>query len=91
MLRAIAFLAVSYLAVAEGAITKASYTGKQGLDDYASKVGKYMGTATDLNPTDTYYTTELKNGHEFGMVTPGNAMKVRQLGYLVGNEGRREC
>lgn len=37
-----------------------------------------MGTASDINSGDSYYTAELANAHDWGMVTPGNAMKVRR-------------
>ena len=76
MLRFLGLLSTAGLAVTNGAIIPASYRGRSGLQDHAVASGKYMGTATNLMPSDTYYTQMLKNGHEFGMITPANAMKV---------------
>ena len=61
---------------------RATSTG--GLNDAAHTSGRYMGTATDLNPSDTYYTQQLKNAHDFGIITPANAMKVRRNDELCG-------
>ncbi|KAL3664378.1 hypothetical protein V7S43_010701 [Phytophthora oleae] len=64
------------LAVANGALLTSTYTGTKGLHELATAQGKYMGTATDNGElTDTYYVAALQNVSEFGMITPGNAMK----------------
>eukprot|EP00644_Phytophthora_capsici_P006517 jgi/Phyca11/9294/fgenesh1_pm.PHYCAscaffold_36_\ len=64
------------LAVANGALLTSTYTGAKGLHELATAQGKYMGTATDNGElTDTYYVAALQNVSEFGMITPGNAMK----------------
>lgn len=67
------------LAVARGdSIVKSTYSGSKGLNDLAKATGRYMGTATDNGElSDPYYVKQLKNASEFGMITPGNAMKVR--------------
>jgi len=56
-------------------ILLSTYTGTDGLHELATAQGKYFGTASDL-PSDEYYTAQLKNVKDFGMITPGNAMKV---------------
>lgn len=43
--------------------------------------GKYLGTAVDQDMKDTAALKVLKNIKYFGMLTPGNAMKVRLLCY----------
>ncbi|KAK1931696.1 Endo-1 [Phytophthora citrophthora] len=65
------------LAAARGdSIIKSTYTSTKGLNDLAKATGRYMGTATDNGElSDPYYVKQLKNGSEFGMITPGNAMK----------------
>ncbi|GMF53339.1 unnamed protein product [Phytophthora fragariaefolia] len=64
------------LTAANGALLASTYTGTKGLHELAKAQGKYMGTATDNGElTDTYYLAALKNSSEFGMLTPGNAMK----------------
>ncbi|OWZ18184.1 xylanase [Phytophthora megakarya] len=64
------------LATVNGALLTSTYTGTKGLHELATAQGKYMGTATDNGElTDTYYLAGLKNSSEFGMLTPGNAMK----------------
>ncbi|KAG6582985.1 putative glycosyl hydrolase family 10 protein [Phytophthora cinnamomi] len=58
-----------------------TYTATEGLNDLAKtawkdKGGKYMGTATDLKQlSDPYYLQVLNDTHDFGMITPANAMK----------------
>lgn len=59
----------------------ATATGTKGLNDYAKADGKlYFGTAADIpgtnETTDKYYLAELDNTHDFGQLTPANAMKV---------------
>ncbi|OWZ19177.1 xylanase [Phytophthora megakarya] len=69
-------LGVSSLAIANGdSITKSTYKGSEGLHDMAKASGKYMGTAVDQDIKDTAALKVLKNIHDFGMLTPGNAMK----------------
>ncbi|KAK1942623.1 Endo-1 [Phytophthora citrophthora] len=64
------------LSIANGALLTSTYTGTKGLHELATAQGKYMGTATDNGElTDTYYVAALQNVSEFGMITPGNAMK----------------
>ncbi|GMF10274.1 unnamed protein product [Phytophthora lilii] len=59
-------------------IVKSTYSGSKGLHDLAKATGRYMGTATDNDElSDPYYVKQLKNISEFGMITPANAMKVR--------------
>ena len=58
-------------------IVKSTYTGSSGLHDMAKATGKYMGTSVDQDIKDFAALKVLKNGKEFGMVTPANAMKVR--------------
>ncbi|KAK1942603.1 Endo-1 [Phytophthora citrophthora] len=41
----------------------------------AKASGKYMGTAVDQDMKDSAALKVLKNIHDFGMLTPGNAMK----------------
>ncbi|KAE8996933.1 hypothetical protein PR003_g19775 [Phytophthora rubi] len=79
---AIAFaLGASSLAVAAAQETRvmieSTYTDTKGLNDLAKSMGsKYMGTATDIKQLgDQYYTGELNNTQDFGMITPANAMK----------------
>ncbi|GMF44283.1 unnamed protein product [Phytophthora lilii] len=79
MNRAIALLlGIGSLAVT-GAdpIVKSTYTGSSGLNDLAKASGKYMGTAVDQDLNDPTCVKELQNIHDFSMITPGNAMKVR--------------
>lgn len=81
MNRAIA-LAVGFssLTVVSGdSITKSTYTGSSGLNDMAKASGKYMGTAVDQDMKDSAALKVLKNINDFGMLTPGNAMKVQRL------------
>ncbi|KAE8909739.1 hypothetical protein PF003_g5830 [Phytophthora fragariae] len=58
-----------------------TYTSSEGLNDLAktawkSKGGKYMGTATDIKQlSDPYYLQVLNDTHDFGVITPTNAMK----------------
>jgi hypothetical protein len=73
----------SLAVVSADAPLKSTYTGSSGLNDLAKTKGKYFGTASDL-PTDSYYTAQLKNIKDFGMLTPGNAMKVRACGLSIG-------
>ncbi|KAF4140606.1 Glycosyl hydrolase family 10 [Phytophthora infestans] len=69
-------LAVSSFAVASGeTITKSTYKGTSGLHDMAKASGKYLGTAVDQDMKDTAALKVLKNIMDFGMLTPGNAMK----------------
>ncbi|KAF4316674.1 hypothetical protein G195_009915 [Phytophthora kernoviae 00238/432] len=76
MIRVLAFaVGVSSLAVARGDITKSTYTGTSGLHDLAKTSGKYMGTAADSDISDSYCLKTLENVNDFGMITPGNAMK----------------
>ncbi|KAG1702289.1 hypothetical protein DVH05_010079 [Phytophthora capsici] len=76
-------LGVSSLAVASGdSITKSTYKGSSGLHDMAKASGKYMGTAVDQDIKDSAALKVLKNIHDFGMLTPGNAMKVIDNDFL---------
>ncbi|ETK75381.1 hypothetical protein F441_18355 [Phytophthora nicotianae CJ01A1] len=68
-------IGASSLAVASGDITKSTYTGTSGLHDMAKASGKYFGTAVDQDIKDSAALKVLKNVHDFGMLTPGNAMK----------------
>ncbi|KAF1795042.1 Glycoside hydrolase superfamily [Phytophthora cactorum] len=70
------FVAGLSLATVNGALLTSTYTGTKGLHELAKAQGKYLGTATDNGElTDTYYVAALQNISEFGMITPGNAMK----------------
>ncbi|KAG3086802.1 hypothetical protein PI124_g17552 [Phytophthora idaei] len=70
------FVAGLSLATVNGALLTSTYTGTKGLHELAEAQGKYLGTATDNGElTDTYYVAALQNISEFGMITPGNAMK----------------
>ncbi|KAJ8550548.1 hypothetical protein ON010_g10521 [Phytophthora cinnamomi] len=70
-------IGVLSLAVARGdSFIKSTYSGSKGLNDLAKATGRYMGTATDIGElSDPYYVKQLKNISDFGMITPGNAMK----------------
>ncbi|POM67862.1 Putative xylanase [Phytophthora palmivora] len=69
-------LGASSLVVVNGdSITKSTYKGSSGLHDMAKASGKYMGTAVDQDMKDSAALKVLKNIHDFGMLTPGNAMK----------------
>ncbi|KAG7394964.1 hypothetical protein PHYBOEH_004405 [Phytophthora boehmeriae] len=73
---AVALLSTSLATVATGdAILESTYKGPDGLHDLAKAAGKYMGTATNLDVSDTYYAKQLKDIKDFGMITPTNAMK----------------
>jgi len=53
----------------------------KGLNDYAKRAGLlYFGTAANIpssgETTDAAYQRILNNTHDFGQVTPANAMKV---------------
>ncbi|ETP23961.1 hypothetical protein F441_02988 [Phytophthora nicotianae CJ01A1] len=64
------------LANANSALLPSTYAGSKGLHELAKAQGKYMGTATDNGElTDTNYVAALQNISDFGMITPGNAMK----------------
>ncbi|KAI9918753.1 hypothetical protein PsorP6_011260 [Peronosclerospora sorghi] len=55
---------------------ESTYTDPKGLNDLAKTMGnKYMGTATDVKQlSDRFYTEELSNTHDFGVITPLKAM-----------------
>ncbi|KAG2893630.1 hypothetical protein PC129_g12270 [Phytophthora cactorum] len=77
---ALALGASSLLAVAVAdprVMIESTYTDTKGLNDLAKSMGsKYMGMATDIKQlSDKYYTGELNNTQDFGMITPANAMK----------------
>lgn len=79
MNRALSLLAGagSLAVVTAETLTESTYTGSSGLHDLAKATGRYFGTATNLEASDSYYTTQLENTADFGMYTPANAMKVR--------------
>ncbi|KAL4168878.1 hypothetical protein KRP22_012268 [Phytophthora ramorum] len=57
---------------------ESTYTDTKGLNDLAQEAMgiKYMGTATGIKQLrDAHYTQELNNTHDFGAITPTNAMK----------------
>ncbi|GMF22249.1 unnamed protein product [Phytophthora lilii] len=71
-------LSLNALTVVSGdSILRSTYTGSSGLHDLAKQSGKYMGTAVDQDMKDSAAMKVLKNSGEFGMLTPGNSMKVR--------------
>uniref|UniRef100_M4BCI2 endo-1,4-beta-xylanase n=1 Tax=Hyaloperonospora arabidopsidis (strain Emoy2) TaxID=559515 RepID=M4BCI2_HYAAE len=64
------------LATVQCALVPSTYTGSKGLHELAKEHGKYTGTATDNGElTDKFYVEALQDVSEFGMITPGNAMK----------------
>ncbi|CAI5708124.1 unnamed protein product [Hyaloperonospora brassicae] len=64
------------LVTAQCELLTSTYTGTKGLHELAKMHGKYLGTATDHGAlTDKFYVAALQDVKEFGMITPGNAMK----------------
>ncbi|GMF12904.1 unnamed protein product [Phytophthora lilii] len=74
---AIAFATgIGLLSTAKADILKSTYSGSSGLNDLAKESGRYMGTAVDQDLKDSAALKVLKNIGDFGMITPGNSMKV---------------